>query len=266
MTAAAPPRAINAELLGGVPGVHAAILSATETGLVAGLHLLDRTGAPAPTGEWNVLCAEGDRVNAGEPILEITGTAAEIGVAEDYLLGPLGFAGGVANRARALRDACPPGLSLACGGWKKLPAAMKPLLRAGLAVAGVTPRLVEGEFVYVSKNTVLLLGGIAGSVRAGLQLAHGPVAVQVTDVDQALLAVWTGAGIVMVDTGTLDVLAAVDAALRAEGVRERTTIGFGGGVTGEALSAARAAGADVVDVGRAVLDAPLWDLRIEVTP
>jgi nicotinate-nucleotide pyrophosphorylase (carboxylating) len=218
-------RPITAELLAGVPGVHRAILSATEPGLVAGLDLLDQTAAPAPTGRWCVLRREGDRVDPGEPILEITGTATEIGVAEDYVLGPLGFAGGVASRARQLRDACPPGLSLACGGWKKLPAAMKPLLRAGLAVAGVTPRLVDGEFVYVPKNTVLLFGGIAEAVHAGLRLDHGPVAVQVTDVDQALLAVRTGAGIVMVDTGTLDVLAAVDAVLRTEGVRERALIG-----------------------------------------
>jgi nicotinate-nucleotide pyrophosphorylase (carboxylating) len=263
-TVAAPVRAITAELLAAVPGVYRAVLSATESGMLAGTRLLDQTAAPQPTGRWQLVRGEGDRVEPGEPILEILGTATEIGVAEDYVLGPLGFAGGVATRARQLRDACPSGLSLACGGWKKLPVAMKPLLRAGLAVAGVSPRLVDVDFVYVPKNTVLLLGGIVESVCAGLRLDHGPVAVQVNDVDQALLAARAGAGIVMVDTGTLDVLAAVDATLRAEGVRERTTIGFGGGVTGEALAAAREAGADVVDVGRAVLDAPLWDLRIEV--
>src|SRR5262249_46473422 len=86
----------------------------------------------------------------------------------------------------------------------------------------------------------------------------------VTDVAGALLAVRAGAGAVMVDTGTIDMLAAVTDALRAEGFREHVVIGFGGGVTREFLTAAYLAGADVVDVGRAILDAPLWDLRVGV--
>jgi nicotinate-nucleotide pyrophosphorylase (carboxylating) len=259
------PRRITDELLAGVTGTFRAVVVATNPGLVAGLDLLDPGAAPAPVGTWRTLCVDGDEVPAGRPIVEITGTAAELGAAEDFVLGPLGFAGGVAARARAVRRAAPAGLGISCGGWKKLPAAMKPLLRAGLEVAGIRPRLVDGDFVYVPKNTVTLLGGLETAVRAGLRLDHGPVAAQVTDVAGALIAVRAGARIVMVDNGDLHTLAGVDAALRGEGLRPAVTVGFGGGVTAEALAAARTAGADVVDVGRAILDAPLWDLRVEVS-
>jgi nicotinate-nucleotide pyrophosphorylase (carboxylating) len=68
----------------------------------------------------------------------------------------------------------------------------------------------------------------------------------------------------MVDTGTIDALAAVTAALRMTGRREDVTIAFAGGVTKNQLAAARRAGADVVDIGRYILDAPLWDLHVEV--
>jgi nicotinate-nucleotide pyrophosphorylase (carboxylating) len=257
-------RTITTELLAGVRGWHRAAVVATEPGCVAGLGLLDPASAPVPVGDWHILRRDGDELSPGAPIIEIEGSAAEVAAAEDFVVGNLGFASGVANRARQIAAATPPGLAIACGGWKKLPAALKPALRAGLAVANLRPRLLDGDFVYIAKNTVTLLGGLAAAVQAGCRLDHGPVAVQVTDVAGALLAVRGGAGAVMVDTGTVEVLAAVNDALRAEGVREHVMIGFGGGVTPEFLAAAYAAGADVVDVGRAILDAPLWDLRVEV--
>jgi nicotinate-nucleotide pyrophosphorylase (carboxylating) len=68
----------------------------------------------------------------------------------------------------------------------------------------------------------------------------------------------------MVDTGSLDDLRRVDESLRAAGHRERVQLAFAGGVNETHLVAARAAGADIVDVGRAVLDAPLWDVRMDV--
>jgi nicotinate-nucleotide pyrophosphorylase (carboxylating) len=264
MTAPPAARRITSELLADVPGLHRAAVVATEPGCVAGVGLLDPASAPVPVGEWHILRHDGDELAPGTPILEISGSARELAAAEDFVLGNLGFASGIANRARQIAAAAPAGLAVSCGGWKKLPAALKPALRAGLSVANVRPRLLDGDFVYIPKNTVTLLGGLAAAVEAGSRLQHGPVAVQVTDVAGALLAVRTGAGAVMVDTGTVDVLAAVNDALRAEGFREHVVIGFGGGVTREFLSAARVAGADVVDVGRAILDAPLWDLRVEV--
>jgi nicotinate-nucleotide pyrophosphorylase (carboxylating) len=90
------------------------------------------------------------------------------------------------------------------------------------------------------------------------------VALQVVDPAEALSAVDAGCRIVMVDTGTIDVLASVDTALRRAQAREGITLAYGGGVTGHTLGPARAAGADVVAIGRAIIDAPLWDLRVEV--
>jgi nicotinate-nucleotide pyrophosphorylase (carboxylating) len=264
MTAAAPVRRITEELLASVPGQFRAAVTAAEAGRVAGLDLLDPGAAPAPVGTWLVRCSDGDELTPGQVIVEITGSAAEIGVAEDFVLGALGFAGGVARRATEIVRGRPAGLEICCGGWKKLPPSLKPALRAGLAVAGVRPRLVNGDFVYVPKNTVKLLGGVARAIEAGLRLDHGPVAVQVTDVEGAQEALCAGGRIIMVDDGKLATLAAVDSALREHGLRREVTVGFGGGVTSAALADARSAGADVVDVGRAILDAPLWDLRVEV--
>ncbi|MCK9543832.1 MAG: hypothetical protein M0R03_17575 [Novosphingobium sp.] len=268
MTSALQPAAhdIATLLYRGVVGRREAVVEATEPGTLAGTGFLDAARAPAPAGDWALLVEEGSAVKAGQPLVRVTGTAAELGVAEDYILGALGFASGIAARAGAIRAAAPSGLSIACGGWKKLPPALKPLLRAGLAVAGVLPRLVEGDFVYLGKNAVTLLGGVDRAIAAGLAVGHGPVAIQVRDVAEALQAVEWGAGVIMVDTGDMADLRDVDAALKARGLRRSIRLAFAGGVRVEDLAAVHACGADTVDMGRAILDAPLLDLRIRVLP
>jgi nicotinate-nucleotide pyrophosphorylase (carboxylating) len=125
-------------------------------------------------------------------------------------------------------------------------------------------RLVDGPFVYIDKNAVHLAGGIVAATTAGRRLDHGPVSVQVATPDEAIAAVGAGAGIVMVDTGVLADLSTVDAALRSRGWRDDVLLAFGGGVRRDDLDEAQHRGAQIVDIGRAVLDAPLWDLRLEM--
>lgn len=252
------------ELLEDVEGTHRACVSATEPGVVAGMRLVSADGISDSAGLWTALRADGDRVTAGEPLLEVVGTAWEIAVAQDHVLGVLGSASGIASAAIELRQRAPAEMRIACGGWKKLPAAMKPVLRAALDVASVTHRLVDGEFVYVDKVASRLLGGVAAAARTGRELRHGPVAVQVVDALEACDAVDAGAEIVMVDTGSVQDLIAVDEALRLRGQRISVTLAYGGGVTAETIPTLAALGVDVVDIGRAILNAPLWDVHLEV--
>jgi nicotinate-nucleotide pyrophosphorylase (carboxylating) len=255
---------ISKSLFAAVKGSHRAIVETTQPGIIAGLDFIKPDLAAAPAGQWTILVREGQQLEAGAGLVEISGTAAELGIAEDFVMGPLGFASGIATRAAIFRRACPEGLSIACGGWKKLPAALKPLLRAGLAAAGLLPRLVPGNFVYMSKNAVTLLGGVEAAIKAGIAVDHGPVAVQVKTVEEALFAAHSGAGVIMVDTARLEDLDAVHRALRNAGLRERVTLAFGGGVRLEDLQQVKQLGAQAVDVGRAILDAPLLDLRMKI--
>ena len=264
MTAASSAADIAGQLLAGAPGLFRAVVEACEPGVIAGTGFVDPAALLGEGGSWRLLVAEGAVVMEGQPLIELIGEATRLGIAEDHVLGPLGFASGIATRAKAFRDAAPAGLSIACGGWKKLPVALKPLLRAGLAVAGILPRLVDGDFVYVGKNAVIMLGGVDHAIKAGVAVGHGPVAVQVKSVEEAVSAVRTGAGIVMVDTSSLADLAEVHAELSRLGLRQAVRLAFGGGVCMEDLGPAAEAGADAVDVGRAILDAPLLDLRMRV--
>ncbi|MEX2558151.1 MAG: nicotinate-nucleotide pyrophosphorylase [Actinomycetota bacterium] len=256
MARAAEPR-LSDLLLGGANGARfRGVVTAGEAGIAAGL------GIVLPPAR--AVARDGDPLAAGAELLEIEGTGAELARVEDEILGDLGVACGVATNAARLVAAAPEGLGIVCGGWKKLPAAMKPALRAGLAAAGVAPRLLDDPFVYIDKNAVRILGGLVPAIAAGLALGNGPVAVQIKDPAAALPAVLAGAAGVMVDTGLIGDVAMAHRSLVAAGLREGVTLALGGGVGSHHLEPARAAGADVVDVGRAILGAPLLDLRFDV--
>lgn len=243
---------------------HRGFVSATEPGVVAGLEFVDPGTLAWPAGEWRILVAEGQAVEAGERLVEVTGTPPELSTAEDHVLGALGFASGIATAARRFVAAAPPGLRIICGGWKKLPFAIKPVLRAGLAAAGVSPRLLDTDFVYTDKNALKLFGGISEVVRAGLAVGHGGVSIQVKNAADATVAARAGATAVMVDTGRIEDLVEAQRSLTEQGLRDGVTLAFSGGVRMEDLARVRAAGADAVDIGRAILEAPLLDLRFDV--
>jgi nicotinate-nucleotide pyrophosphorylase (carboxylating) len=258
---AAPPRRITAELVSGLAGRYRAVVSPTEPGLVAGTALIAPPSSD-PTGCWEVVAIEGEWALPGQPLIHLDGSAWEISVAEDHVLGVLGFAGGIARRGARIKAAAPTGMRVVCGGWKKLPAPLKPVLRAGLDVAGLSHRLLDGDFVYVGKNQVAMFGGVAAAVTAARGLRNGTVSVQVVNVEQAVEAVDAGAAVVMVDTGQLADLEAVSSALHSRG--GDVAVAYAGGVDEPQLARIADLGAQIVDVGRAVLDAPLWDLHMEM--
>jgi nicotinate-nucleotide pyrophosphorylase (carboxylating) len=68
----------------------------------------------------------------------------------------------------------------------------------------------------------------------------------------------------MVDTGELEDLATAAATLRRANWENKIKLAFAGGVTASELETVIAAGADIVDVGRAIIDAPLLDYRLDV--
>lgn len=254
------PRRITAELVSGLTDRFSATVSATEPGLVAGTALVKPPGTD-PAGHWDIVVVDGERADPGQPLVYLEGNAWEISIAEDHVLGVLGFAGGIARRGAEIKRQAPSSLRVVCGGWKKLPVALKPALRAGLDVAGLSHRLLDEDFVYVGKNQVVMFGSVTAAVSAAVELRNGPVSVQVIDVAQALEAVDAGAAVVMVDTGRIHDLEAVSAALHG---RWDVTVAYAGGVNSVQLRRIANAGAEIVDIGRAVLDAPLWDLHLEV--
>ena len=165
-------------------------------------------------------------------------------------------------------------MRVVAGAAKKVPPAVRNATRSAAVAAGADVRICPPPFVYLDKNAVTVLGGLrralaaAAAARPGerraVQLGRSP------DIaDHAVTAVEAGADVVIVDTGRRGDLVAVDARLRASGRRDQVELAFGGGVRLGDLATVRRAGADAVDVGRAIVDAPLLDMHldiVEITP
>jgi nicotinate-nucleotide pyrophosphorylase (carboxylating) len=243
-------------------------MAATEAGVVAGTtRLAERAAVLGVSLAWvapeGALLAPGDRVCVG------SGDAWQLARAEEDLLGLVAKASGVATAAAEFVLAAR-GARIVCGAWKKVAPEVRAALRDAIRTGGAGMRILERPFVYLDKNAVRMFGGVAPAVRQARRIGGRAVVVQLrgehglTVGEEAEAACIEGAEVLFVDTGDLVDLAVVARSRREGRLPPGVEIGFGGGVTRENVRAAVEAGADVVDVGRAIIDAQLLDLRLDL--
>ncbi len=243
-------------------------ITATQKGIFAGAEKLLIAAMEMPLKNiW--VAAEGAELSEGNIVFQAFGDAVTVALAEERLLGLIGKPSGVATASRNMVDAARGRIKVVCGAWKKVFPENKDELRKSILVGGAGIRITDAPFMYVDKNFVRMAGGIGNAVVRAATLPDRTVAVQLKGeydaiADEAIEAVEAGAGIVMVDTGKVDDIKQVVKCLIDKGYRDAVKIGFGGAVTVSELEAVIKAGADVVDVGRAIIDAPIIDFRFDV--
>lgn len=244
------------EVTAGEPGILAGEEKMRETVRDLGLQL-----------EW--VASDGGNLRKGDCVCRARGSARQVALAEEQLLGYIGKASGVATAAAEMVLLAKGKARVVCGAWKKVAPEVRPLLRRAIAIGGAGIRLIEEPFVYLDKNYIRMFGGVAPAVRRARELAGRVIVVQLRGetnrpAEEAREAAREGARVLMVDTGKLTDLAAVKEIVWNEGLQETVRIAFGGGVTKNNLAEVIAAGAEIIDVGRAIIDAPLLDFRLDV--
>lgn len=245
-----------------------AALRATEAGILAGSGCA--RARAAELGLYaELLAADGEQLTADFSILRVRGTAEQITRGEEELLACVGKPSGVATAAFRCCSLARGRIRISCGAWKKVVPEVRKALREAIAVGGAGIRLIDEPFVYLDKNYVRMFSDIAAAVRRAMEIGGRTVAVQLRGdtgpiAEEAREAFRAGAGVLMVDTGNLDDLKAVCETACNDGFRSRIRIAFSGGVSQADLEGIIAAGADIVDMGRAIIDAPLLDFRFDV--
>jgi nicotinate-nucleotide pyrophosphorylase (carboxylating) len=243
-----------------------AVLSADEGGIV--VHTEAAAAASADLGlTVHHHLAEGKPVGPGDEVLRVSGSPMQIALAEERLVGLIAKPSGIATAASRFVDRAGSRFQIVSGAWKKLPLAQKDMIRSAITAGGAAPRIADWPFAYLDKNFVTMLGGVQGAltaVGAHPELAGYQRIIQVVDVDDACVAARGGAHIVFVDTGRISDIGAVSRALRATGLRDRVRLAFGGGVQLAAIDRLRGLDVDIVDIGRAIVDAPLLDMTFRV--
>jgi len=216
-----------------------------------------------------LMAEEGSLLIPGTTVFAARGNAEMVTRAEETLMGVIGKPSGVATAAANIVKKASP-VKVVCGAWKKIGQATKGELRQAVMTGGGGLRMSEQPFVYLDKNYIRMFGGVTAAVsQAKLFDPNRLVVAQLRGevqgiVEEARFAVQAGAGILMVDTGILEDLKAVMSAAVSDGWRKSVQLAFAGGVYAEELAEIVALGPDIIDVGRAILDAPLLDFSLDV--
>jgi nicotinate-nucleotide pyrophosphorylase (carboxylating) len=241
-----------------------AALTPRNPGILSGVKFAgEEAQAVQVSIDW--IKSEGERVEPGEVVARVSGAARPLSQAEERLLGCLCKASGVASAARQAMDLAAGRIRVVSGAWKKMPPPMKSYIRQAVASGGMPSRIMDGGFIYLDKNYVRIFGGI----RSTLQAVRGLPGVKVIQVrgeeaaisEETEMACQVGAGIVMVDTGNWD-----DAchALQVARSFPQVQVAFAGGIQIQDIPALADLGLHILDIGIAILDAPLLDFRLDV--
>lgn len=264
-----PPQDIRDTIFASLHGrLYTAHLLTERAGVIAGTSRLGEklAGLGATV---KLLARDGDEVAAGAVVAEITGGPKELAMAEEIAVGLIAKPSGIATAARRAVKFAGNGLCIVSGAWKKMPPEIKWVVREAVAAGGAAFRIVDRPFVYLDKNFVRMLGGIEATLAAVAAMDDKEKCIQLKGqfaavADEAVAAARGGADILMVDTGRLADVAAVNAALTAAGLRTKVKVAFASGIRLEDIPSLRGKGIDILDIGVAIIDAPLLDMKFEV--
>ena len=209
---------------------------------------------------------EAGYVRPGDEILRFHGTPIQIALAEERVVGLLAKASGIATAARRFVDRARGRPRIVSGACKKLPLSVKDTIRSAIVAGGAEPRIATGPFVYLDKNVVTMLGGPDATLAAVADMTNHRKVIQLDDPRAAVAVARAGADVIFVDTGRLQDAADANRRLLEAGLRDRVELAFGGGARLEDIGELKRLNVDTVDVGRAIVDAPLLDMRIRVRP
>jgi nicotinate-nucleotide pyrophosphorylase (carboxylating) len=245
-----------------------ACIIADEEGIVA------ETDAAAKEAETlgillESITEEGTHVRPGDVLARFRGTPKQIAMAEEVLIGILAKPSGIATATHEFLKKAGRRPQIVCGAWKKMPPQVKDIIRRAIVSGGGSFRITQGPFVYLDKNYVEMLGGVQGCLAAVSGLNGAAKVVQLKgrykDIAQeACEAAGCGADIVFIDTGLKEDINHVSEALSGLGLRDNVRIAFAGNINPEDVAELKSMDVDILDIGRAIVDAPLLDMRMEV--
>jgi len=243
-------------------------IKARESGVLAGARRLKEEALRI--GLFiNWVGEDGMILGEEEKVFQAIGDAWQIALSEERLLGLISKVSGVATASARMVSLAKGRIRVVCGAWKKVPVEIRGELREAIKVGGAGIRILEEPFVYLDKNYIRMFGGLAPAVRRAKEIEGRVVVVQIRGESSSLEgetmeALREGADLLMVDTGRLEDFIRVRGIVIREGFQGRVKLAFSGGVKEKDLERLIDAGVDIVDVGRAIIDAPLLDFSLDV--
>lgn len=214
---------------------------------------------------------EGAEVKEGDCIATVKGTPKQLSIAEEVLIGLISKPSGIATAARNAVKLANGRVTVVCGAWKKMPFQIKDIVRNALAIGGVEIRICREPFIYLDKNHVRVFGSIENTIKNAnvKELKNKVKVVQIRGETnrieiEAVTAAKDSANIIFVDTGNVTDLEKVANTLSENKLREKIKLAFGGSIRLEDITRLCEKGVDILDIGRAIIDAPMLDISFDI--
>ncbi|MXR52170.1 carboxylating nicotinate-nucleotide diphosphorylase [Halovenus sp. WSH3] len=234
-----------------VPGETEGRLVAKESGIAAGLDAAEAVFSYLDVDAEAVVEA-GDRIEAGEAVLRVSGPARAVLRGERVAVNIVGHASGVATETRAAVDAAEEAADVAgleppriAGTRKTTPGLRGIEKRAVAAGGGDTHRLDLSHMVMVKDNHIAEMGMEAAVARFDERVSFATkIEVEVEDPEDGPRAAEAGADIVLLDN-----LSPEETARGVELLPEGTLAEASGGITRDDLPAYAQTGVDIISMG-----------------
>jgi nicotinate-nucleotide pyrophosphorylase (carboxylating) len=249
-----------------VPDIHCmAGIEARENGIIAGMEeavaLLSSLGL-----EVQGLVSDGSQVRAGTRILEITGPAATILLAERTILNILSRMSGIASRTRRIVDrvqAINPHCRVAA--TRKTAPGLRVLdKKAVMLGGGDSHRYSLSDMILIKDNHLSLVPLREAVARAREQSPYRRMEVEVTTPAMAEEAARLGVPIIMLDNMRPEQIAETLHLLEEKGLRKGLIIEASGGITEENISAYASLSIDVISMGSLTHSVSALNLSLEI--
>ncbi|MEU4618482.1 carboxylating nicotinate-nucleotide diphosphorylase [Actinoplanes sp. NPDC023801] len=259
-----PPRDVTSESTIPPDQIDTAELVARADGVVAGLLVAAEVFAATSAGSatFRAVVADGDRVRRGDVLAVITGPTRALLTAERTALNLICRMSGVATHTRKWADLLAGSGATVLDTRKTTPGLRmleKYAVRAG---GGTNKRMGLYDVAMIKDNHKLA----AGSITAAYQLVRQTfpdvaVQVEVTTLAEAVEAVQAGAGFLLCDNMTPELLAEV-----VQVVGDRVELEATGNLTLETATAYADTGVDYLSVGGLTHSSPILDIALDLQP
>lgn len=236
------------------------------SGVEGAVNLIEEVGIT----DYKIL-NEGDSLEPGKVIAKVCGSPAQLASLEERVAGQVSKYSGIATAARRAVENSIGKVRIVCGAYKKIDYEIKEKMRQAVRTGGADTRMVEGQtFRYIDKNYIRMLGGVKKSIE---HIKTSPDMVIVVQIHRALQtlekeveeALNSKADILMIDTGNLE-----DIRMCREIIKEiqpdyKPLIAYSGNVSLDSIKEfANSGDVDILGIGKAIIDAPMLDVKFEV--
>ncbi|MDP9022769.1 MAG: carboxylating nicotinate-nucleotide diphosphorylase [Actinomycetota bacterium] len=229
------------------PQQHAtARIVSRQPGVVAGVAAIREVYAHVdPRVEVELDAADGDAVQAGDPLATVRGPLRAILAGERTALNIVGHLSGIATTVRSYVDAVA-GTGCAIRDTRQATPGLRLLEKAAVRAAGGTNgRIGLHDALLVNQHHIAAAGGVGPAARAALERAGTrPVQVQVTAADEIEQAIVAGATDLL-----LRGLTPHDVRVAVEGIAGRARVEVSGPISVSEARAYADAGVDGIAVG-----------------